>query len=232
MYTRGDARIGILPTDQSVYIMVSGKHDFQQTLEHMVPSIDAATKRHIKKQLNMNISNDQPRLSVTCRYNGEHQPHQVDKQYSSIWEGDGVELGLIPCLQTYTYADVMKLVVDDLVSDKTVMFGKQYTNNGRKSCSYSTSDAMNVYSYGGKTVPVKPMSNALAMLLHTIQDVAGFEFNWMHVTYYPCGDTKLGWHSDNQKGVALCSTIAGYTLYADPNELRPVEFRPLKRKKK
>jgi hypothetical protein len=46
--------------------------------------------------------------------------YATSKKLLSVFQ---VEIGLIPCLQTYTYADVMKLIIDDLVPGTTVMMG-------------------------------------------------------------------------------------------------------------
>lgn len=108
------------------------------------------------------------------------------------------------------------------------MFGKTYYNHGRM-CSTWTLGDVATYNYGGKKVPVNKATEPIVQLFRKIEELVGEDnFDMLHVVYYPSGNTKLAWHSDDEAVIAPKSSIVCLSLFEDKTQLRAIEIRPKK----
>lgn len=125
-----------------------------------------------------------------------------------------------------SFEDVMKIFGDALRPDTSVMFGKTYNNCGRM-CSTWTRGDVATYNYGGKKVPVNKATEPIVQLFRKIEELVGEDnFDMLHVVYYPSGNTKLAWHSDDEAVIAPKSSIVCLSLFEDKTQLRAIEIRP------
>lgn len=229
VYKRGK-RIGVITSDKSMYIMSSDNKCFQTMMKHSIPAWDKTLiNNHIKKiymgkQINTTIG---PRLSLTFRYYGEKQPKFEDKKYyelEKVWYNDCISVRVINNVG-FSFNNVYNLVKLDLKPDIAKMFNKIYTNNGRLVATYTTDKNLKLYNYGGKSVKINLMNGDMQKILERIQKLCNLQFNWVHVVYYPFGETKLDWHSDMTPELAYSSSIAGISLFKNNNDIRSVEFK-------
>ena len=228
IYKRGyKDRFGIITKDKSLYLMSSDEKCFQSTMLHSVPKWDNTLIKLIKHKNDINLTNPGPRLSLTFRFLGEFQP--VIKKYKKpekVWENNGVSIRVLENIG-YDFEYVYDMIKDNLNPDITKMYGKTFLNSGRQVVTYTTNDKLLIYKYGGKNVNVIMMNKNIKDILNRVEKVSGVEYNWVHIVYYPSGDTKLDWHND-VGGIAKNSTIAGISLFKYPTNIRSVEFKKQK----
>jgi alkylated DNA repair dioxygenase AlkB len=74
------------------------------------------------------------------------------------------------------------------------------------------------YNYGGASYPVSPWHPAVAALAERVAPVAGFSPTNCLLNYYPTGQHRMGWHSDDTTilregtGIAILSLGTARTL--------------------
>jgi len=231
LYKRGyKGRFGLITLNKSLYLMSSDTNCFQSKMLHSVPKWDKPLIKIVKslrpsQLIPITIG---PRLSLTFRFLGQTQPKTYDYKYSKnihkIWSDNGISLKVVQDIG-YEFNSIYKIVEKDLRPDVTKFMGKTYLNGGRKVVTYTMNDDLLSYKYGGKTVIVHKMKIPIHNILDRVQKISGVLYNWVHIVYYPSGDSKLDWHSDNEPGIAKSSTIAGISLFKNAYDMRSVEFK-------
>ena len=232
IYRRGNRdRFGIVTKDKGMYLMSSDSKCFQSSMLHSVPKWDNTlfkliSKNKLVEQVPKKIG---PRLSLTFRYLGEVQPRIENTQKpNKLWKHeDKISVRYIENIG-YSFDYIYNMVKDNLNPDITKMYGKTYLNDDRQVVTYTTNKDLLSYKYGGKSVKVISMTECMNKVLDRVQKISGIKYNWVHIVYYPTGDTKLEWHSDDEKGIAKKSIIAGISLFKNNTDIRSVEFKKQK----
>jgi len=99
---------------------------------------------------------------------------------------------------------LLETIKDHGVNDVTRMFGKTFTNNGRRVVEMA-SDPNFEYRYAGKVVKSIEFPERIRdLVLPKMTRVFGLssaDTLWGHLVYYPTPDCKLDWHDDGEEGI-------------------------------
>ena len=102
--------------------------------------------------------------------------------------------------------------------DELVMFGKPVVTS-RKVAWFGDSDFS--YTYSGRTKKALAWTRELSALKKLAEEKAGAAFNSCLLNLYHNGGEGMGWHSDDEKDLALDACIASMSLGAE----RRFDFR-------
>ncbi|MDX1957301.1 MAG: alpha-ketoglutarate-dependent dioxygenase AlkB [Leptospiraceae bacterium] len=107
-----------------------------------------------------------------------------------------------------------KVLLDSLnwLNDEAVMFGKSIITK-RKYAWYGDSEYS--YSYSKRTRKANLWTSELLTLKLKIEKLASSSFNSCLLNLYHSGEEGMAWHSDDEKSLALNSTIASVSLGAE-----------------
>ena len=78
------------------------------------------------------------------------------------------------------------------------------------------------YSYGKKILNGKPMGPLVREMCAAVISATGQVMDWVHVTYYPMKQSKLGTHSDSEPAIAYGTDIACLTFMQHEGDERDV----------
>lgn len=231
LYTRQSGRhsiLGILPAHGSTYIMDG---DFQSMMQHSVPKMAQGICQRVQSMTKNTTCDSGGRLSLTFRYLGRIQPRVPASTCPIIWSrrenGQFCALRYVRHLQlshSDSFSEVYNECKNYFAPDVTKWGNNIYDNGGRLYATFSDPNLPS-YRYGGHKKKTVRWTPYLQRLLRRICYRTGILFNWLHVVYYPNGDSGLGWHRDNETSIAKGSAIAGITLYANNAMPRPIEFQ-------
>ncbi len=112
---------------------------------------------------------------------------------------------------------IFKDVADDLLKEVNfqqevvIMMGKRHTP--RRLTSYQGEEGM-TYRYSGKTRPANPWTPYVLAIKTEVEKITGQKYNFGLINYYPDGQSKLGWHSDDERDLIPGSIIASASFGA------------------
>jgi hypothetical protein len=140
-----------------------------------------------------------------------------------------------PNFHAVAFEDMFAEIQVGLEPDITKMFGT-HDNKGRMSSELVVAEhwprpSAFVYRYGNKSHIGKAMGPLVTKLLQDVIVQAGQAMDWVHVTYYPTGKSKLAQHSDDEAIIAHGSDIACLTFMKDTTMKRCVVVKPIKKPK-
>jgi hypothetical protein len=223
--------INIAIPNATVYVMSGAM--FQSKMLHCVPP---ASKRL--------QSRDTARLSLTFRCTTTDRFEQDDSGEDcsdvtlvTLQHGDGWAIQLATPTEARAAAGSAlfsdhEFLANVMQPDITKMYGKVFTNNGRRVATYAAADVgLATYRYGGKHVTLLDIATqpVLQQLMIELSGMLECKFDWVHCVYYPIGDTALGWHADDESAISAGTPIAGCVFYdtADASYAgRRVQFKP------
>lgn len=97
-------------------------------------------------------------------------------------------------------------------------------------------DAGKSYSYSGITMHPQAWTDALLLLKHRVEAVAGLSFNSALLNLYRDGQDSMGWHKDNEKELGHNPVIASLSFGAirlfklkhirDKKQVRAIHLEP------
>lgn len=136
-----------------------------------------------------------------------------------------------------SFDDMYSEIKSALIPDVTKMFGKVYENKGRMSGEFLSAEfwpdaSQFVYTYGRVKHPGNKMGPIMQSLCGKITKVFGQQVDWVHATYYPCGESKLKAHSDDEECIAYGSDIFALTFLKDATKSRQIVVGPKPKKRK
>lgn len=73
------------------------------------------------------------------------------------------------------------------------------------------------YTYSGLTLQAQPMTDALLILLASIENISDSTYNCVLLNLYRDGQDSNGWHADNEKELGKHPQIASISLGANRN---------------
>jgi alkylated DNA repair dioxygenase AlkB len=93
--------------------------------------------------------------------------------------------------------------------DHPIMMGYK-TNPKRKTCQVSESGVL--YAYNGSQGESKPFTKTLRKVKERVEMVTNVKYNFALLNLYADGDSSIGEHSDNEKGLVIDGKIASLSL--------------------
>lgn len=93
--------------------------------------------------------------------------------------------------------------------DEVMIFGKRILT--RRKMAWYADDSI-PYRYSGITRIALPFTKELLHLKQLTETICGEKFNACLLNYYHDGSEAMGWHSDDEKSIVPCSTIASLSL--------------------
>ncbi len=171
---------------------------------------------------------DCPRISLTFRLTSA-----TAKNQGFIAPAKKLQVVTKANFHTIAFDDMFAEVRANLEPDVTKMFGKTYNNDNRMSSELVAAEhwpepSLFLYRYGNKSHSGKAMGPLVSKLVKDITIETGQAMDWVHVTYYPTGKSKLAQHSDDEAIIAHGSDIACLTFMKDPTVMRCVVVKPLR----
>jgi hypothetical protein len=138
----------------------------------------------------------------------------------------------IECFDAFgdiTWDDIMRELHPSLKPDRTFNFGKWYENDGRMSSDLVTTrmwkpEWVFEYTYSRNTNKAGRMGPIVEKIRQQLEMFSGQPLDWVHVTVYPTGQTKLGEHSDKDKFISDNTDIFGVTFMEERDAMREVYF--------
>lgn len=112
------------------------------------------------------------------------------------------------------------------VADITKVYGKEFTNKGRKVLELACEEGFE-YHYGGKTVKGIAYPELIRQLVvPKMAELYGVvcEQIWGHLVYYPTSECKLDWHDDGEDNINP-HLIVSLTYLEHPNKPRAFRVR-------
>lgn len=188
------------------------EHSFQRLAMHQVP----VAKKSKGARLNWTIRTS--RMDIP-------NPILIDwEQRVDVGEGLWLLLSTWPLESTKLhdlYEELLLQMSQHGTPDETTVFGKTFTNNGRKVLELSH-EAGHTYTYSGKTTApgqaYGPIARSVLEYLSNVvfRGAVTVEEMWSHLVFYPNPqECKLSWHSDSENGVNP-HCIMSVTFLDDP----------------
>lgn len=112
------------------------------------------------------------------------------------------------------------------IPDITKMYGKTFTNKGRKVIEMSGNDGFE-YHYAGKTVTGIAWPRLIReLVVPKLSQIFGVQDDelWGHLVYYPTSECKLDYHDDGEDGINP-HLIVSITYLENPKKPRPFRVR-------
>lgn len=123
-------------------------------------------------------------------------------------------------------AELLQIINKKGTADVTKMYGKTYTNKGRKVLEMAAEEGFK-YRYAGKTVTGIAFTPLVRdVLMPKMAQLFGVPIDklWAHLVFYPTRECKLDWHDDGEDGINP-HLIVSITFLEHPHFPRAFDVR-------
>ena len=205
---------------------------FQADFEHCVPKRKNVVGMRYNITFRAKTINPERNVESIVEQSEHHIPLNKNS-HICMWQ-----TGLFSKESVATMFDELKSDTVPYTADKTYVFGKWHTNNGRTYVEMGWT-AGQTYAYAGKTTDpgIEFPPEIKRNVVETVAPLFGVEpcEIWAHVVRYPC-ESSLGWHSDSEQGIdphfILSTTFLEHHGVGKRKSLGARDFQIRKKKKK